>query len=132
ARRLPATCDRFSGDGCESFHDTRNLQPPPFPPPPRRPSHVTPPPSASPPSAVTIRGGKVNVRRGRASIRVSCPASSPANCTGSLVLRVGRGGKLARHTIGVQPGRARYDLSPGRSRPLALRPARARRRLAGP
>jgi hypothetical protein len=64
-------------------------------------------------------------------IRVTCPASSPANCTGSLILRAATGGKLARHTLGLQLGRARYDLAPGRSRTLEVKLAEASKRLAG-
>jgi hypothetical protein len=47
------------------------------------------------------------------------------------VLRAARSGKLARHAIGVQIGRARYDLRPGRSRMLVVTLAKASKRLAG-
>jgi hypothetical protein len=107
------------------------VTPPPVTPPPVKPPHVKPPPVGAPPRAVAIGGGKVSVRRGRAAIRVTCPASSPANCTGSLILRAATGGKLARHTLGLQLGRARYDLAPGRSRTLEVKLAEASKRLAG-
>src|SRR4029077_15099845 len=88
------------------------MTPPPVKPPPVKPPHVTPPPVDVPPRAVAIAGGKVKVHRGRAVIRVTCPASSPANCTGSVTLRAATSGKLAGHTLGLQLGRARYDLAP--------------------
>jgi Ca2+-binding RTX toxin-like protein len=125
----PANLDVL--DGFETVDRTPNVTPPPVTPPPVTPPHVTPPPFGTPPSPVAIRGGKVNVRRGRALIRVTCPASSPANCTGSLILRAARSGKLARHAIGVQIGRARYDLGPGRSRTLEVKLAEAGKRLVG-
>jgi hypothetical protein len=55
------------------------------------------------------------------------PATAPARS----YLRVARSGKLARHTIGLQLGRARYDLGAGRSRTLEVRLAEASKRLAG-
>jgi len=45
-------------------------------------------------------------------------------------VRVARSGKLARHTVGLQLGRARYDLGPGRSRTLEVTLAKASKRLA--
>src|SRR5439155_3255041 len=102
-------------EGFETVDRTPGAGPPPVTPPHVTPPHVTPPPFGTPPSPVAIRGGKVNVRRGRALIRVTCPASSPATCTGSIILGAARSGKLARHAIGVQIGRPRYDLGPGRS-----------------
>jgi Ca2+-binding RTX toxin-like protein len=116
-------------DGFETVDRTPNATPPPATPPPITPPHVTPPPFVTPPSPVTIRGGKVSVRRGRALIKVTCPASTPVNCTGSLILLVARSGKLARHTTGLQLGRARYDLSPGHSRTLEVRLTAASKRL---
>jgi Ca2+-binding RTX toxin-like protein len=118
-------------DGFERVDQTPNVTPPPITPPPVTPPHVTPPPFGTRPSPVAIRGGKVDVRRGRASIRVTCPASSPVNCAGSLILRAARGSKLAGHTIAVRLGRARYDVAPGRSRMLDVKLADASKRLAG-
>jgi Ca2+-binding RTX toxin-like protein len=80
---------------------------------------------------VKIRGGRVKVRGGRASIRLSCPAASPSNCTGSLVVRTASGVKLAGIRVGLQLGRARYKIAPGASRTLKVRLAKGSRRLAG-
>jgi Ca2+-binding RTX toxin-like protein len=124
-------------EGFESVDRTPGGGPPPVTPPPvtpppvTPPPHVTPPPVVAPPSPVAIKGGKVDVRKGRALIRVTCPANSGANCTGSLVLRAARSAKVARHTIGLQLGRTRYDLRPGRSRTLQVTLAKASNRLAG-
>jgi Ca2+-binding RTX toxin-like protein len=125
----PANIDVL--EGFETVDRTPGAGPPPVTPPPVTPPHVTPPPFVTPPSPVTIRGGQVNVRRGRALIRVTCPVNSHANCTGSLIVRVARSGKLARHTVGLQLGRAHYDLGPGRSRTLEVTLAKASKRLAG-
>jgi Ca2+-binding RTX toxin-like protein len=80
---------------------------------------------------VTIRGGTVKVRNGRVSIRVSCPAASPANCTGSLVVRTAKGVKLAGLKVVLQLGSARYNLAPGESRTLKVKLAKGSKRLAG-
>jgi Ca2+-binding RTX toxin-like protein len=69
---------------------------------------------------VAIRGGVVSVMRGRAPIKVSCPATSPGNCPGSLALRFGSG-KL---------GSARYNIAANHSRTLKVRLAKGIRRLA--
>ena len=80
---------------------------------------------------VRIRGGKVKVKRSQAPIRVSCPANSPANCTGSLTVRSAKGVKLAGLKVGVQLGRVRYKIAPGKSKTLKVRLARGSNRLAG-
>jgi hypothetical protein len=43
---------------------------------------------------------------------------------------VARSGTLAKHTSGLQLGRARYDLGPGRSRALEVKLADVSKRLA--
>ena len=48
---------------------------------------VTPPPVDTSTRPVTITGGTVKVTHGKAPIKVSCPAASPSNCTGSLAVR---------------------------------------------
>jgi hypothetical protein len=72
----------------------------------------------------------VKVRRGRAPIRVGCPAASPGNCTGSLAVRTAKRVKLAGLRAVLQLGSARYNLAPGSSRTLKVRLARGSRRLA--
>src|SRR5918995_1039679 len=62
---------------------------------------------------VTITGGTVKVKRGTASIKVSCPAISPDNCTGSLTLRTAKRIKLGGLKTALQLGGARYNIAPG-------------------
>ena len=76
---------------------------------------------------LTIRGGTVKVKRGTASIKVSCPATSPRNCTGSLTVRTA---KLAGRNVARQLGRARFDLAPGASKSLKVGLAKGSSRLA--
>jgi Ca2+-binding RTX toxin-like protein len=92
-----------------------------------RTPNVTPDTSTRP---VTIRGGTVRVRMGRAPIRVSCPAAAPASCTGSLALRTAKRVKLAGLRAILQLGSVRYRLAPGKSRTLKVRLAKGSRRLA--
>jgi hypothetical protein len=62
----------------------------------------------------------VNVRQGRVSIRVSCPATATTHCIGLLTLRrAGRG-----------LGSAHYDVAPGTSLMLRVKLARTSHRLA--
>jgi Ca2+-binding RTX toxin-like protein len=79
---------------------------------------------------VIIRGGIVKVRKGIASIRVSCPITSPGNCTGSLALRTAKRIRVAGLTVVLQLGSARYDIAPGASRTLKVKLANGSRRLA--
>ena len=80
---------------------------------------VTPPPVDTKTRPVTIGRGTVKVKRGIASIKVSCPAISAGNCTGSLTVRTAKRVKLAGLKVTVQLGSARYTSPPaprGRSR----------------
>jgi Ca2+-binding RTX toxin-like protein len=79
---------------------------------------------------VTIRGGTSTVRRNTASIKVSCPAASSGNCTGSLVLRTAAGARLAGLRAVLQLGSARYDIAAGSSKTLSVKLARGVQRLA--
>jgi Ca2+-binding RTX toxin-like protein len=96
-----------------------------------RTPNATPPPVDTSTRPVTIRGGTVKAKRGTASIRVGCPAISPANCTGSLALRTAQRVKLAGLKVAVQLGSARYNIAPGASRTLKVKLAKGSRRLAG-
>jgi hypothetical protein len=89
-----------------------------------------PPSVATASRGVTIRGGTANARKGTVSIKVTCPARSGGNCTGSLVLRIAKGVKVAGLGIGLQIGSARYNLPPGASKTLRVRLARSTRRVA--
>jgi Ca2+-binding RTX toxin-like protein len=91
---------------------------------------VTPPPIDTSTRPVTIGGGTVKVKRGTASIKVSCPAISPGNCTGSLAVRTARSIKLAGLNVVLQLGSARYNLAPGSSRTLKVKLAKGIQRLA--
>jgi Ca2+-binding RTX toxin-like protein len=125
-------------DGFETVDRPVVAPPPVVIPPPvlTAPPGITPPPVLMPPSVVTttrrvtIRGGTANARKGTVSIKVTCPATSGGNCTGSLVLRIAKGVKVAGLRIGLQIGSARYNLPPGASKTLKVRLARGTRRIA--
>jgi hypothetical protein len=95
-----------------------------------RTPNATPAPVDSSTRPVIIRGGRVKVTRGRASIKVSCPASSHANCTGALAVRTAARVRLAGLNVGLQLGSARYNLAAGTSRTLRVKLARGSHRLA--
>jgi len=79
---------------------------------------------------VGLRGGIVKVRKGIASIRISCPAGSPGNCTGSLVLRSAKSVRRDGRKVTLRLGSARYDIAPGASRTLRVKLAGGTRSLA--
>jgi len=95
-----------------------------------RTPNVTPPPVDTSRRPVTIRGGTVKAKRGTASIKVSCPAVSPANCTGSLALRTAKAVQLAGLKAVLQLGGARYNIAPGASKTLKVKLAKGSKRLA--
>jgi Ca2+-binding RTX toxin-like protein len=128
--------DNGNVDTVEAFERvdrTPNDTPPPFATPP---PVVTPPPAVKPPHddastrPVTIRGGIVKAIKGTVSIRVSCPASSPRNCTGTLTLHTARGATAAGRTVALQLGSTRYNVAPGVSKTLKVKLAHNGRRLA--
>ena len=80
---------------------------------------------------VTIRGGKVKVKRGVASIKVSAPATAPGNSTGTLTVRTAKPVRLAGLKVTLQLGSARYNIAPGASKTLKVKLAKGSRRLAG-
>jgi hypothetical protein len=82
------------------------------------------------PRPVKIRGGKVKVQNGRASIKVMCPANSPASCTGSLAIRLAERVRDAGRKVGLELGHARFNLVPGSSRTVKVKLAKRSRRLA--
>jgi Ca2+-binding RTX toxin-like protein len=95
-----------------------------------RTAPVVAPPVNTATRPVTIKGGTVKVRKGTASIKVSCPATSPAHCTGSLAVRTAKSVKLAGLKAVVQLGSARFNLTPGASKTLKVKLARGSGRLA--
>jgi Ca2+-binding RTX toxin-like protein len=74
------------------------------------------------PARVAIKGGTVKVSKGIASIRLTCPAMSSGNCTGSLVVRTAKGG--------TRLGSARFAIAPGQSRTLRVKLPKGSRHLA--
>jgi Ca2+-binding RTX toxin-like protein len=70
---------------------------------------------------VVIKGAAVKVSKGIAAIRVSCPAMSSGNCTGSLVLRTAKGVRL---------GATRYAIAAGQSKTLKVKLPKGSARLA--
>jgi Ca2+-binding RTX toxin-like protein len=93
-----------------------------------RTPNVTPPPSTT--RALTIKAGTVRVKRGTASIEVSCPAASPRSCTGSLAVRTAKRVEFNGVNVPLQLGRARYHLEPGAARTLKVGLAKGSRGLA--
>ena len=104
-------------DGFEAIDRTPNATPPPVL------DHPTPP--------VKIRGGTVKVKKGIASIKVSAPATAPANSTGSLAVRTAKAVRLAGLKASLQLGSARYNIAPGASKTLKVKLAKGSQRLAG-
>ena len=96
-----------------------------------RTPNATPPPVDTRTRPVTIRGGTVKVKKGTASIKLSCPAISPGNCTGSLAVRTAQRVKLAGLKVTLQLGSARYNIAPGASKTLKVKLAKGSQRLAG-
>ena len=80
---------------------------------------------------MTIRGGKVKVNRGVASIKVSAPAGASGNSTGTLTVRTAKAVRLAGLKVTLQLGSARYNIAPGASKTLKVKLAKGSRRLAG-
>ena len=95
-----------------------------------RPQVVVPPPVDTSTLPVTIRGGTVKVNKGVASIKVSSPATSPGNSTGSLAVRTAKGVKVAGLRVVVQVGTARFNVAPGHSKTLKVRLVKGSKRLA--
>ena len=96
-----------------------------------RTPNVTPPPVDNRTRPVTIRGGTVKVKNGTASFKLSCPAGSPGNCTGSLAVRTAQRVKLAGLNVTLRLGSARYTIAPGRSKTVKVKLAKGSQRLAG-
>jgi hypothetical protein len=63
----------------------------------------------------------VKVSKHAATIRVSCAAISPGNCTGSLTLRTAKTVRIARHKLVLRLGRVHYVREQRPTRRPALR-----------
>src|SRR5207244_5595104 len=89
---------------------------------------VLPAPAQAGMRAATIRGHVAKVTRGVAAIKVSCPATSSCNCTGTLVVRTAGRVRIAGRNAALQLGSTRYNLAPGASKTLRVRLARGDRK----
>jgi Ca2+-binding RTX toxin-like protein len=116
-------------DGFENVDRTPDEGPPPAVVPPVE-HNATPDATPVATLPLTIRGGVAKVKRNTASIKVSCPATSPGNCTGSLVVRTAAGARLAGLKAVLQLGSERYDVPAGSSKTLRVKLARGVQRLA--
>jgi Ca2+-binding RTX toxin-like protein len=96
-----------------------------------RTPNATPPPVDTRTRPVTIGSGAVKVNKGTASFRLSCPAISPGNCTGSLAVRTAQRVKLAGLNVTLRLGSTRYTIAPGRSKTVKVKLAKGSQRLAG-
>src|SRR5205085_10966840 len=94
------------------------------------PPVVTPPPVDTSTRPVAIGGGTVKVTNGKAPIKVSCPATSPSNCTGSLAIRTANSVRLHGLRAVLELGTARYNLAPGATTTLQVKLAQGIRKLA--
>src|SRR5215208_3238689 len=95
-----------------------------------RTPNATPGPVNTKTRPVTIRGGKVKLNRGVASIKVSAPAGASGNSTGTLTLRTANAVRLAGLKVTLQLGSARYKLAPGATKTLKVKLAKGSQRLA--
>jgi Ca2+-binding RTX toxin-like protein len=95
-----------------------------------RTPNATPASAHAPGSPVTIHGGTLRASHGRASIKVSCPATSSGNCTGSVSLLTAKAVKLAGLKAVLQLGSARYSVAPGATTTVTVKLAKGVQRLA--
>jgi Tol biopolymer transport system component len=72
---------------------------------------VDPPPVNPAFAGVVVRGGTVKVKRGVASVRVTCPAAAQGPCAGKLTLKAGR------RTIGTKG----FNIKPGKTANVRVR-----------
>jgi Ca2+-binding RTX toxin-like protein len=130
-----ATADRAELDTLDGFENV-DRTPGASPGPANRPGPGNTAPADTPAAAdtstrpVTIAGGIIKVRRNTAAIKISCPAASASNCTGSLALRTAKAAKLAGLKAILRLGNARYDLAPGTTKAVKIKLANGTKRLA--
>jgi hypothetical protein len=82
------------------------------------------------PRPVSIRSTKATARNGRVSIEVSCPAASPGDCAGTLVLVTAKRVKVGRHKLALTLGRISYHVRRGALATLKVRLSKESGRLA--
>ena len=90
---------------------------------------ITPPPVDTSTRPVTITAGTVKVINGNAPIKISCPAASPGNCTGSLEVRTANNVRFHGLRAVLELGSARYNLAPGGTTTLKVKLAQGIRNL---
>jgi hypothetical protein len=95
-----------------------------------RPQVVVPPQVDNTTRAVTIAGGTVRVKGGRAQVKVSCPSGSAHNCTGSISLLTAHAVRFKGVKAVLQLGSVRFNLAPGASSTVTVKLARGVERLA--
>jgi Ca2+-binding RTX toxin-like protein len=116
-------------DGFETVDRTPNEAPDVRGAPPA--ADAAPAPQAAVVSTLPVRiGVRSKVTRNTASIKVSCPATSPGNCTGSLAVLTTKDAKVGGLKAVLRLGSARYNLAPATSKTLKVRLANGTRRLA--
>jgi hypothetical protein len=79
---------------------------------------------------VTIRTGTAKVSNGRASIKVTCPATPAGHCTGSLTLLTAKRVKVGGRKLVLKLGSTRYDVRRGATVTLRVKLRQASRQLA--
>ena len=84
------------------------------------PAQFLAPPNVSLPPLVTVRSRTATVTGGRASIKVTCPATPAGDCTGRLTLLT------AKRVLGS----TRYDVHRGATAVVRVKLSRASRKLA--
>ena len=114
-------------DGFENVDRTPNDEPKPVGSPP---PVITPPPAHIATRPVSIRGGTVRPKGNTASIKVSCPAASVGNCTGSVALRTATSVRLGGLRAVLELGSERYSIAPGASKTLKVKLVSGIRRVA--
>ena len=91
---------------------------------------AVPPPPDTKTRPVTIAGGTLKVSNGAAPVRLTCPASSPRTCTGSLEIRTADRVKVGGLKATLSLGTARFSIAAGASRTVQVKLADGIRRLA--
>jgi Ca2+-binding RTX toxin-like protein len=95
-----------------------------------RTPNATPPPVNNRTQPIAITGGAVRVKNAAASIKLTCPAGTPGNCTGLLALRTAERVKLAGVKAVLQLGAARYTIAPGATTAVKVKLVKGSKSLA--
>lgn len=102
------------------------ISPPPPPPPPGPPAPVTTSDTSAP--AMGIGSRTITASRARVlGVKLSCPASEPGGCTGTLTLVSDKAFASARKRVSL--GTARFSIAAGKTAVVKVRLSRAGQRL---